>query len=75
MESFFSKPIVFNEDEIWKKYHDLLFRKGVPTVFETSQSGKFMGIITEVNREGKLCVQLEDDDVRIFDIKEVKMYY
>ncbi|AWM14511.1 biotin--[acetyl-CoA-carboxylase] ligase [Flavobacterium sediminis] len=75
MQSFFSDSVELNEDEIWNKYHDFLFRKGVPTVFESAESGKFMGIIQEVNREGKLCIQLEDDSVRTFDVKEVKMYY
>lgn len=75
MTVFFSDDFSVDEEEIWNEYHEALFRKGIPTVFETPNQGKFMGIIMEVNREGKLCVQLEDDSIQIFDLKEVKMYY
>ncbi|MGV7107903.1 biotin--[acetyl-CoA-carboxylase] ligase [Flavobacterium sp. U410] len=75
MTVFFSEDCSVDEEEIWNEYHKFLFRKGIPTVFETPNQRKFMGIILEVNREGKLCIQLEDDSIRTFDLKEVKMYY
>ena len=61
-------------DDIWKKYHDKLYKKNVPMPFE-KDGHKFMGIIKQVNRNGKLQVQLEDDSIAEYGIKEVQLLY
>jgi BirA family transcriptional regulator, biotin operon repressor / biotin---[acetyl-CoA-carboxylase] ligase len=62
-------------DELWDLYHHYLFKKNVPVVFEDVDEKRFMGIINQVNRQGKLEVFLEDDSVQSYTIKEIKMIY
>ena len=69
----FSKSIT--AVQIWEKYHNLLFKKGIPTVFENNTLEKFMGIIQGVSDTGKLQVLQEDDSIKEYDIKEIKMLY
>jgi BirA family transcriptional regulator, biotin operon repressor / biotin---[acetyl-CoA-carboxylase] ligase len=61
-------------DEIWERYHHKLYKKNVPMPFE-KDGHRFMGIIKEVNRNGKLRVLLEDDSIAEFGIKEVQLLY
>lgn len=64
-----------NTDPIWKKYHSVLYKNGIPMPFENAQNEKFMGIIQGVAQTGKLQVKLENNSVKSFEIKEVKMLY
>lgn len=59
---------------LWHKYNSLLFKKGVPVVFEQNDF-KFMGIINGVTANGRLELLLADDIVKQFEIKEIKMHY
>ncbi|MES2864226.1 MAG: biotin--[acetyl-CoA-carboxylase] ligase [Bacteroidota bacterium] len=62
-------------DYFWEVYHENLFKKNVPMAFENSENTKFMGIIKQVLPNGLLQIELEDDSLQLFDIKEVKMLY
>lgn len=62
-------------DTIWARYHDRLFRKDQPAVFELVDGTRFMAMIRNVDTAGRLVVQLEDDTHRSFSLKEVKMLY
>lgn len=64
-----------NTDPIWEKYHSVLYKNGIPMPFENAQNEKFMGIIQGVSQTGKLQVKLENNSVKSFEIKEVKMLY
>jgi len=64
-----------NMQIIWDKYHDFLFKKDVLSVFELPNKIKFMGIIRQVLRNGKLQVILEDDSIKEFGLKEVRLIY
>ena len=66
---------IFNDKDEWAYYHDNLFRKDVLSVFEFNNGNKFNGIIKKVNHHGQLVVQLEDDDLQCFNLKEVKLLY
>jgi BirA family biotin operon repressor/biotin-[acetyl-CoA-carboxylase] ligase len=59
----------------WEKYNDLLFKKEIPMVFSNALNEKFMGIIKGVSENGKLLLLLEDDAIKEYDIKEIKMHY
>jgi BirA family biotin operon repressor/biotin-[acetyl-CoA-carboxylase] ligase len=59
----------------WEAYHENLFKKNTPMAFEDNSNTKFMGIIKQVLPNGLLQIELEDDSLRLFDIKEVKMLY
>lgn len=62
-------------DELWQLYHQYLFKKSMPMAFEDQFGNRFMGIIELVNHQGNLQIKLEDDSIRLFSIKEVKMLY
>jgi BirA family transcriptional regulator, biotin operon repressor / biotin---[acetyl-CoA-carboxylase] ligase len=69
---------LLNENQIdflWQQYNNLLFRKGVPTVFENVDETKFMGMIEDVSTDGKLKIRLENDEIQFFEIKEIQMLY
>lgn len=68
--------LVSGQSEIlWGKFHQVLFKIGVPMPFEDVQKNRFMGIIQKVSDEGKLEVLLEDDSLKTFGIKEIMMLY
>ena len=62
-------------DFFWDKYHEYLFKKDKPSVFENQLQQQFMGIIKGVTRNGQLKVLLENDDIKLFGIKEISMMY
>lgn len=54
-------------------YHDALYKKDMPTTFKDLNNTLFMGIIKGVSIHGKLQVQLEDDAIKEFGIKEISI--
>lgn len=66
---------VLGETHFWNAYHQILFKKDVVSTFESVAGNRFVGKIQEVTQEGKLAVLLEDDTIRFFDVKEIKMLY
>ena len=63
------------ESYFWNFYHQCLFRKDIPSVFQDQNEEKFQGIIKNVTKECKLEVLLEDDTLKKYDIKEIMMLY
>ncbi|WP_010254819.1 biotin--[acetyl-CoA-carboxylase] ligase [Myroides injenensis] len=63
------------KQQIWKEYFDALFRLDVASVFELPSGERFMGIIKGVSSFGQLQIQLEDDSIKEFGVKEVKLLY
>ena len=59
----------------WNLYHENLFKKNTPMAFENADKVKFMGIIKQVLPNGLLQLELEDDSIQLFDIKQLKMLY
>ena len=64
-----------NAVSIWKDYSEKLFRTGIPTAFSDANGKNFMGIIIGVSSIGMLQIQLEDDRVCEYNLKEVQMLY
>jgi BirA family biotin operon repressor/biotin-[acetyl-CoA-carboxylase] ligase len=62
-------------DLVWDEYHQNLYKIKYPTAFEDNGGKRFMGIIQKVTRDGKLQVQLEDDSLTYYQVKEIKMLY
>ncbi|MFK6999826.1 biotin--[acetyl-CoA-carboxylase] ligase [Flavobacterium oreochromis] len=60
---------------LWEKYHNFLFKFNKPAAFEDSFNHKFMGIIKKVNQDGLIEIILEDESIKVFGIKEIKMLY
>lgn len=61
--------------EIRASYEQLLFRKDKPSTFKNKAGELFMGFIRGVSDEGKLQVELEDEQIKHFDLKEVQLLY
>ena len=59
----------------WNLYHENLFKKDAPMAFENADKVKFMGSIKQVLPNGLLQLELEDDSLQLFDIKQLKMLY
>ena len=61
-----------NFNQIYNRYHQALYKKGVPTTFLNQKTNQlFMGIINGVSSSGNLQIQLEDNNIQEFGIKEV----
>ncbi|ARV14959.1 biotin--[acetyl-CoA-carboxylase] ligase [Polaribacter sp. SA4-12] len=56
-----------------KQYLDVLYKKNIPTMFKNSKDEIFMGFISGVSDDGNLQIQLEDDSIAEFGIKEVSI--
>ena len=60
--------------DIYYNYLKHLYKKNIPTAFKNEKTQLlFMGIIKGVSQEGNLRVQLEDDSVIEFGIKEISL--
>ncbi|AXO80173.1 biotin--[acetyl-CoA-carboxylase] ligase [Olleya aquimaris] len=55
-------------------YESYLFRKEKPSTFK-SDEGLFSGIIKGVSNEGLLKVMIEDQELKTFDLKTIKLLY
>ncbi|PIB29852.1 biotin--[acetyl-CoA-carboxylase] ligase [Maribacter sp. 4G9] len=64
-----------HSEDVFKEYQSLLFRKGVASTFQSRDGKMFSGIIQGVSGNGRLRVQLEDDSLAEFDIKEITLLY
>ena len=64
-----------NSKVLWEKYHQFLYKKDIPSAFENKNGFQFMGIIKQVIANGQLEVLMEDDSLKLFNIKELKMLY
>ena len=64
-----------NADAMWESYINTLFKKGIPMPFSDENGHNFMGIIQGVTAIGKLEIQLENDSVSEYGIKEIQMLY
>ncbi|WP_299102636.1 biotin--[acetyl-CoA-carboxylase] ligase [uncultured Winogradskyella sp.] len=64
-----------NFDKIKLEYEDLLFRRNKPSTFQTPNNEKFSGILKGITNDGHLKVWTEDDIIKTFDLKEIKLLY
>jgi BirA family biotin operon repressor/biotin-[acetyl-CoA-carboxylase] ligase len=61
--------------KLWESYHQNLYKKGVPSAFESQTGLQFMGIIQQVQFNGQMEVLLEDESLQLFSTKELRMLY
>jgi BirA family biotin operon repressor/biotin-[acetyl-CoA-carboxylase] ligase len=54
-------------------YLRVLYKKNTPTMFKDRKGTLFMGIIRGISMDGKLQVELEDEMLREFGIKEISL--
>ncbi len=67
MELLHKKEYAFLEDE----YLNVLYKKNVPSMFKTAQNILFMGKIVGVSDAGNLQIELENETINEYGIKEV----
>ena len=60
---------------IMEEYKRHLFRKNIPSTFQLEDKSLFTGMIEDVSLLGKLVVRTEADEVREFDLKEVRLCF
>lgn len=60
---------------IFAEYEALLFRKDKVSTFQFPSGEYLTGIILGITSTGLLKVQVEDDEIRTFELKELKLLY
>ena len=60
-------------DELKHQYLKHLYRVNEVSTFQSKEGTYFSGMIKNINDYGLLVVELEDDKVKTFDIKEIKL--
>jgi BirA family biotin operon repressor/biotin-[acetyl-CoA-carboxylase] ligase len=63
-----------NADQLWQRYHELLFCRGTESEFEDESGERFSGVIRGVRRDGRLEVSA-GGALRHFGIREIRMIY
>ena len=69
-----SKLLLLNSkafESLETSYLNVLYKKNIPAMFKDSSDVLFMGIIRSISKEGKLQVELEDESLKEFGIKEI----
>lgn len=61
--------------DMLKNYEDVLFRNNIPATFQEPNGLPFSGIIRGISRDGKLRVALEEDTLKEYALKEIKLMY
>lgn len=64
-----------NKAEIEDIYIKSLYKFGKPMPFQDGLNHQFMGIIQGVSKSGKIQIQVEDNSINEFEIKEIQMLY
>jgi BirA family biotin operon repressor/biotin-[acetyl-CoA-carboxylase] ligase len=60
---------------ILSQYENILFKKNTPATFQEPNGPLFNGIIKGITKEGKLRLALEDDRIKEYGLKEIKLHY
>lgn len=60
-------------DLLENNYLNVLYKKGFPTMFKDNNGDLFMGIIVGISASGNLQIELDDETVKEFGIKEVSL--
>ena len=60
-------------DVLENDYLKVLYKKNIPTMFKNSSDVLFMGIISGISASGNLLVELEDETIKEFGIKEISL--
>ncbi len=53
-------------------YEQVLYRNGIPAMFKNERYGNFLGKILGITYQGKLVVELENETLEKFDLKEIE---
>ncbi len=59
--------------EIKLQYENVLYKKGIPSMFIDIDNNTFLGKIIGVTNQGKLQIELDDESLREYALKEIKL--
>lgn len=62
-------------EEVLRRYHEKLFAMGKVSTFQLPNGTRFSGIVQGIDEQGKLQVLTDDDILKKFEVKEVKLLY
>tara|TARA_R110000868_G_scaffold147851_2_gene369467 strand:- start:3491 stop:4222 length:732 start_codon:yes stop_codon:yes gene_type:complete len=75
LKKIFNQFLEDDESSLKTSYLNVLFRKDKASTFKNQLNEMFTGIIRNVSDEGKLIVEIEDEVLMSFDLKQVKLLY
>ncbi len=75
LKSLLAKNKKMDRGNLFERYEAVLFRKDKPSTFKNQDDEMFMGFIKGVSSAGKLQILLEDNILKEFNLKEVKLLY
>lgn len=75
LKHYFSILEKGNLETLKTTYENYLFRKKKPSTFKDIEGEMFSGIIQSVSQNGNLQVLLEDNILKEYDLKEIKLLY
>ena len=58
--------------ELKQSYMDLLYKMNIPTMFQDKKGTVFLAKIIDINEDGRLILELENNGIRKFNFKEIK---
>jgi BirA family biotin operon repressor/biotin-[acetyl-CoA-carboxylase] ligase len=73
IEIHLNEMVSLDVEAIFNNYTSHLYRKNSISVFEDTQGNRFNGAIKGVSKEGLLMVFKEDDQIHLFNLKEIKL--
>lgn len=59
--------------DLENEYLDVLYKKNIATMFKDSNDVLFMGVIKGISSDGNLLIELEDETIKEFGLKEVSL--
>lgn len=62
-----------NYEKLENDYLNVLYKKNTPTMFKNSKDVLFMGIIRGLSKSGNLLVELENETIKEFGLKEISL--
>ena len=62
-------------EHLWQTYHQNLFKINVMMPFEDHKNDRFMAVVKGVSKIGQLELLTDSGEVKVFDVKEIKMLF
>ena len=75
LKYYFNKLEQQKHDFIKRAYEALLFRRHKPSTFKDTHGNLFSGFIQGINADGSLLILLEDNIIKEFKLKEIRLLY
>lgn len=62
-------------EDLKTEYEQHLFKKDIISVFENSKNERFNGIIRGISGTGELCLEMENESYKYFNLKDLQLLY